>query len=109
MFRFWQESSIMCLCRLSTGSVWVCLRPCYTRWNGFVKRSVAVWIRCASTVCRSKCAEGAAMKVIVMGCGRVGLQVSLMLSNQGHHVTVIDHDANAIARLGADFKGKVIR
>jgi trk system potassium uptake protein len=49
------------------------------------------------------------MKVIVMGCGRVGLQVSHMLSRAGHHVTVIDHDANAIARLGSDFKGKVVR
>lgn len=48
------------------------------------------------------------MKVIVMGCGRVGLQVSQMLSNQGHQVTVIDHDANATARLGPDFKGKVV-
>jgi trk system potassium uptake protein TrkA len=48
------------------------------------------------------------MKVIVMGCGRVGLQVSQMLSNQGHEVTVIDHDANATARLGSDFKGKVV-
>jgi trk system potassium uptake protein TrkA len=49
------------------------------------------------------------MEVIVMGCGRVGLQVSQMLLAQGHEVTVIDHDANAIARLGTDFKGKVVR
>lgn len=49
------------------------------------------------------------MKVIVMGCGRVGLEVSLILAKQGHAVTVIDHDANAIARLGADFKGSVVR
>lgn len=49
------------------------------------------------------------MKVIVMGCGRVGLEVSLILAEQGHAVTVIDHDANAIARLGADFKGSVVR
>jgi trk system potassium uptake protein TrkA len=49
------------------------------------------------------------MKVIVMGCGRVGQQVSQMLSNQGHDVTVIDHDDNAIARLGPAFKGKVVR
>jgi trk system potassium uptake protein len=49
------------------------------------------------------------MKIIVMGCGRVGLQVSQMLSTQGHEVTVIDHDANATARLGAEFKGKVVR
>ncbi len=49
------------------------------------------------------------MKVIVMGCGRVGLQVSLILAEQNHAVTVIDHDENAIARLGSDFKGKVVR
>jgi trk system potassium uptake protein len=49
------------------------------------------------------------MKIVVMGCGRVGQQVSQMLSNQRHEVTVIDHDANAIARLGPDFKGKVVR
>lgn len=48
------------------------------------------------------------MKVIVMGCGRVGGQVSQLLSDQGHEVTVIDHDSNATARLGADFKGKVV-
>lgn len=49
------------------------------------------------------------MKVVVMGCGRVGLQVSQMLAGQGHDVTVIDHDANAIAKLGSDFRGKVVR
>ncbi len=49
------------------------------------------------------------MRVIVMGCGRVGLQVSQMLESQGHEVTVIDHDANAIAKLGPNFKGKVVR
>lgn len=49
------------------------------------------------------------MKIIIMGCGRVGLQVSQMLAGQGHDVTVIDHDANAIARLSPDFRGKVVR
>lgn len=49
------------------------------------------------------------MKVIVMGCGRVGSQVSQLLARMGHEVTVIDHDANALARLGSDFKGKVVR
>jgi trk system potassium uptake protein TrkA len=49
------------------------------------------------------------MKIIVMGCGRVGSQVSLLLSKTGHEVTVIDHDANALARLGTDFKGKIVR
>ncbi|MBI5842746.1 MAG: TrkA family potassium uptake protein [Chloroflexi bacterium] len=49
------------------------------------------------------------MKIIIMGCGRVGSQVSLLLVRHGHEVTVIDHDANALARLGTEFKGKVVR
>jgi trk system potassium uptake protein TrkA len=49
------------------------------------------------------------MKIIVMGCGRVGSQVSQLLVRRGHEVTVIDHDANALARLGPDFRGKVVR
>jgi trk system potassium uptake protein TrkA len=49
------------------------------------------------------------MKVIIMGCGRVGSQVSLLLARQGHEVTVIDHDANALSKLGTDFKGRVVR
>ena len=49
------------------------------------------------------------MKIIIMGCGRVGSQVSQLLVSHGHEVTVIDHDANALARLGSEFKGKVVR
>ena len=45
------------------------------------------------------------MKIIIMGCGRVGSHVSQLLVQQGHEVTVIDHDATALARLGPDFKG----
>src|SRR5512144_1143995 len=49
------------------------------------------------------------MNIIIMGCGRVGSQVSQLLVKQGHQVTVIDHDANALARLGTEFKGKLVR
>jgi len=45
----------------------------------------------------------------VMGCGRTGSQVSQLLSNQGHEVTVIDHDSNSDGRLGPTFKGKIIK
>src|SRR5512147_2262090 len=51
---------------------------------------------------------GEAVKIIVMGCGRVGSQVSQLLVRHGHEVTVIDHDDNALMRLGTEFKGKVI-
>lgn len=49
------------------------------------------------------------MKVIVMGCGRIGSQVSQLLSEQGHEVTIIDHDANSGGRLGPSFKGSIIK
>jgi len=50
------------------------------------------------------------MKVIVMGCGRVGSQVSLLLARSGHDVTVIDHlEPNASARLGEGFKGRLTK
>ncbi len=49
------------------------------------------------------------MKIIVMGCGRVGSQVSLILADRGHDVTVIDHrDLDAATRLGPGFKGRMI-
>jgi trk system potassium uptake protein TrkA len=46
------------------------------------------------------------MKVIIMGCGRVGEQVSRLMSAGGHSVAVIDQDPAALARLGADFHGQ---
>ncbi len=49
------------------------------------------------------------MKVIVMGCGRIGSQVSMLMSQQGHDVTVIDHDNNAEGRLGQNFKGRMVK
>ena len=49
------------------------------------------------------------MKVIVMGCGRIGSQVSQLLSDQGHDVTIIDHDSNSEGRLGQNFKGNIIK
>jgi trk system potassium uptake protein TrkA len=49
------------------------------------------------------------MKVIVMGCGRIGSQVSMLLADEGHEVTVIDHDDNSAGRLGPNFKGRIIK
>ena len=49
------------------------------------------------------------MKLIIMGCGRVGSQVANLMAHQGHDVTVIDHrDTDAASRLGPDFKGRLI-
>lgn len=46
------------------------------------------------------------MKVIIMGCGKVGTQVSRRMLAEGHEVTVIDPDPAALARLGPDFAGR---
>jgi len=48
------------------------------------------------------------MKVIIIGCGRVGEQLARLLVDEGHQVSVIDYDANALARLGPNFKGQKI-
>ena len=49
------------------------------------------------------------MKVIIMGSGRVGEQVARLMAEDGHDVTVIDYDAEALARLGPNFKGKTVQ
>jgi trk system potassium uptake protein TrkA len=48
------------------------------------------------------------MKAIIMGCGRVGEQLARLMADEGHQVTVIDSDPNALERLGPDFKGEKI-
>jgi trk system potassium uptake protein len=49
------------------------------------------------------------MKTIIMGCGRVGSHVSMLLANTGHEVTVIDPLAENLAVLGDNFKGVKIQ
>jgi trk system potassium uptake protein TrkA len=48
------------------------------------------------------------MKVIIMGCGRVGEQLARLLVDEGHQVAVIDYEASALERLGPNFKGQKI-
>lgn len=48
------------------------------------------------------------MKVIVMGCGRVGEQLSQLLLQEGHQVTVIDMNPQAFVSLGPDFTGQTV-
>ena len=45
------------------------------------------------------------MKIIVIGCGRVGAGLAQSLSQRGHAVTVVDKEPAAFARLGAGFTG----
>ena len=46
------------------------------------------------------------MRVVVMGCGRVGASLSDGLARVGHEVAVIDRDSTAFHRLSPEFPGE---
>ncbi len=49
------------------------------------------------------------MKVVIMGCGRVGSTVAARLDAEGHDVTIIDLDTQAFRRLPGSFGGERLR
>ena len=48
------------------------------------------------------------MNVVIMGCGRVGARVAILLDHGGHRVSVIDVDSKAFKRLPQDFRGSTV-
>jgi trk system potassium uptake protein len=48
------------------------------------------------------------MRVVILGCGRVGSTLALMLDSEGHDVSIIDIDPSAFRRLGESFGGRAI-
>jgi trk system potassium uptake protein len=48
------------------------------------------------------------VRVIIMGCGRVGILLTQELSKQGHEVTVIDKNPAAFSRLPPGFEARTI-
>lgn len=46
------------------------------------------------------------MRVVIMGCGRVGAALAGMLDAEGHEVTVLDVNSAAFRRLPTEFRGK---
>jgi trk/ktr system potassium uptake protein len=48
------------------------------------------------------------VKVVIVGCGRVGSRLALQLTEEGHEVTVIDQAASAFGRLGDNFAGNAL-
>ena len=48
------------------------------------------------------------MKIIIIGCGRMGAGLTQVLTLRGHTVTVVDKDPAAFERLGPYFKGKTV-
>ena len=48
------------------------------------------------------------MKLIIMGCGRVGAQLAGLLDADGHDVTILDTDAYSFRRLAPTFGGMAL-
>jgi trk system potassium uptake protein TrkA len=48
------------------------------------------------------------MRVVIMGCGRVGSTLAARLSREGNEVTVIDTDPYSFRRLPTDFAGQTL-
>jgi len=46
------------------------------------------------------------VKIVIMGCGRVGSALAARLSEEGDEVTVLDVSADSFRRLPSDFAGK---
>jgi trk system potassium uptake protein TrkA len=48
------------------------------------------------------------MKVVIMGCGRVGAQLAELLDGDGHQVTVLDINDYSFRRLPPTFNGTAL-
>lgn len=48
------------------------------------------------------------MKVIIMGCGRVGGRLAGLLESDGHDVTILDNDSYSFRRLPPGFRGTAL-
>ncbi len=48
------------------------------------------------------------MRVVIVGCGRVGSGLATDLSVHGHDVAVIDNNPDAFLRLGKAFRGRTV-
>lgn len=48
------------------------------------------------------------MKVVIMGCGRVGGRLAGLLESDGHQVTILDNDSYSFRRLPPGFKGTAL-
>ncbi len=48
------------------------------------------------------------MRLVIVGCGRVGATLARIMAVEGHQVTVIDERKEAFRRLGAAFPGQTV-
>jgi trk system potassium uptake protein TrkA len=52
--------------------------------------------------------QEAFVKVVILGCGRVGATLATQLDQAGHSVSIIDISSDAFQRLSSKFKGNKI-
>lgn len=48
------------------------------------------------------------MKIVIIGCGRVGSRLAGLLAADGHHITILDTNSDSFRRLPPDFKGTAL-
>jgi len=48
------------------------------------------------------------MKIVILGCGRVGSTLATMMDKAGHKVSVIDQSSDSFQRLDPKFRGETV-
>lgn len=48
------------------------------------------------------------MRVVILGCGRLGARTAEVLDAAGHDVTVLDQDAGAFRKLSSAYRGRAV-
>ena len=48
------------------------------------------------------------MRLVILGCGRVGSMLASLMVREGHEVTIIDTNPSAFRRLPANFQGRTV-
>ncbi|MEI6043651.1 MAG: TrkA family potassium uptake protein [Chloroflexota bacterium] len=48
------------------------------------------------------------MNFVILGCGRVGSRLAVLLDKMGHNVAIIDRTSDAFKRLPTTFKGRAV-
>jgi trk system potassium uptake protein TrkA len=48
------------------------------------------------------------MRLVILGCGRVGSTLATLMDQNGHEVTIIDRNSESFRRLGEGFKGHTL-
>ena len=48
------------------------------------------------------------MNVLIVGCGKVGSRLAVLLDRRGHNVAVVDQDEDMFSQLGEEFSGVAV-